>query len=411
VSDMDAALEARADFKADPVAKRAQALMERAARREEAASIIQATWRHGNERHGNEHGNERPTKVDFVEDPKGDPPVPLAAPSESKRRSETTGSTLGATTWLAAALTAALACYYARAWDTAAFFIAFVACAAYLPFYLSPAHRRGRAYSRSTAMWRGWRFLWTRVLGMPLAEVRLHDPEALSDPTKQRIFGSHPHGVGSLHHMGVIMCPATCEDGKSFESASVGSGRRELAATIIFRIPLVRELALSLGCCDASREVASRVLRDGSSVGVMVGGEQEQLLSQRGRRHVVYASQRKGIIKLALRHGVPICPMYCFGETDCYHSSTFLLPARQWVAKKFGLAVTLAYGRSPLLPFLPIPTRLVLVVGSPIPTEKVAEPTPAEVDRLHALYLAGLREVFETHKAGLGYADAELVVL
>ena len=47
MSELDAArAAARAEFKADPVAQRAQALMQRAARREEAASVIQVTWRY-----------------------------------------------------------------------------------------------------------------------------------------------------------------------------------------------------------------------------------------------------------------------------------------------------------------------------------------------------------------------------
>ena len=126
-----------------------------------------------------------------------------------------------------------------------------------------------------------------------------------ADPVAQRIFGSHPHGVGSLHHIGLMMAgPNACEPGKSFEAVSPGANRCELAASVLFRLPVLRELALAVGCCDASRAVVDRVLSRGSSVGVLVGGEQEQLLSQRGKRQTVYVLKRKGIMKVALRHGV-----------------------------------------------------------------------------------------------------------
>ena len=122
--------------------------------------------------------------------------------------------------------------------------------------------------------------------------------------------------------------------------------------------------------------------------------------------------RRKGLMKLALRHGVPLVPCYCFGETDTYHQSAFALPLRQWICSKFGIAVTLAYGRNPLLPFLPIPTKLVIICGNPIKVgAPVAEPSPEAVDELHAKYVAGLQEVFDARKAEHGYPDATLMIV
>lgn len=283
-----------------------------------------------------------------------------------------------------------------------------LACAAaYMPFYLSAAHRRADSYRATTAFWPGWQWIWTNILQMPLAEVWLRDPD--TDPSVQRIYCSHPHGVASLHHMGPMMCPPVCAPGKSFERVSPGSSRRELAATILFRIPFIRELALAVGCCDASRPVVDRVLCRGLSIGLMLGGEQEQLLSRRGE-HTIFVQKRKGIMKLALRHGVPLVPCYCFGETDLYHQSAFALRSRQWLCSKLGIAVTLAYGRTLLLPFLPIPTRLVHVIGSPLRVEKMAEPTPEAVEELHTRYVAALRALFDEYKARAGYADAALIV-
>ena len=243
---------------------------------------------------------------------------------------------------------------------------------------------------------------------MPLAEVVIHDDTL--DPNIQRIYGSHPHGVGSLHHMGMMMCPPVCVPGKSFEAICPGAARRELGASVLFRIPLVRELALGLGCCDAGRAVVERVLAAGMSIGLMVGGEQEQLLAQRGE-HTVYVAKRKGIMKLALRHGVPLVPCYCFGETDTYHQSCLALGLRQWLASSFGIAIPLAYGSSILLPFLPIPTKLVQVVGTPINVEQVDQPTQEQIDALHAKYVCGLRAVFDAHKVRLGYPEATLRVV
>ena len=160
-------------------------------------------------------------------------------------------------------------------------FVAMVA--AYIPFYLDPAHLAiprhtpHLSYRSTIASWMGWRWIWTRIFGLPLAEVRLHDPERFGDPRDQRIYGSHPHGVMSLHHMCMMMITSICAEGRSFEAVSPGSLRRELAASILFRLPILRELALALGCCDAGRAVTERVLASGKSIGLMVGGEQEQV--------------------------------------------------------------------------------------------------------------------------------------
>ena len=74
---------------------------------------------------------------------------------------------------------------------------------------------------------------------------------------------------------------------------------------VLFRIPGFRELALAAGSVDASRPVAKRMLREGKSLGILVGGEREQLMSRHGRQ-AVFIRTRKGFCKLALEFGVPV---------------------------------------------------------------------------------------------------------
>ncbi len=51
--------------------------------------------------------------------------------------------------------------------------------------------------------------------------------------------------------------------------------------------------------------MATRLLKSGYSLAILVGGEREQLLSRRGEQRV-FLNERKGFVRLALRFGLPL---------------------------------------------------------------------------------------------------------
>lgn len=277
------------------------------------------------------------------------------------------------------------------------------------------AHRHacsGDGFKAGTGDWRLWRWCWRRVLGLPLGRVHLAAPreayEAGPDnATKQFIFGSHPHGVVSMHHMGLMMCRSVCAKGASFEEISPMERRRDLAASVLFFVPGFRQVALWAGAVDASKPVARRMLKRGLSLGIIIGGEQEQLLSKPGR-HLAYIESRKGFCRLALEHGASVVPCWCFGENELYDTSDAFYWLRRAIVKAAGVAIPLAVGRSWLFPWRPHPVELNQCVGTPISVARTDNPTEAQVEALHAKYKAGLREVFDANKARFGYAEAEL---
>ena len=63
---------------------------------------------------------------------------------------------------------------------------------------------------------------------------------------------------------------------------------------------------------------------------------------------------------------------------------------------------------------LPEPKPLTFVVGAlvepPAGREAGAPATPEEIDALHAVYYAALRQLFEKHKAEAGFPGATLVL-
>lgn len=160
--------------------------------------------------------------------------------------------------------------------------------------------------------------------------------ESKLDPQQLYIFCNFPHGATSANHM------LTMTDCCGMLS-SVHRGKRvDLAASVLFFVPFLREFVMWLGCVDASAAVANHNLKEGSSVLIYIGGEKEQLLTA-PNEHKVFLASRKGFVKLALRHGAHLVPMYAYGENEIFQMSSMAQGLRQWLQHNFKVALPLMY--------------------------------------------------------------------
>lgn len=66
---------------------------------------------------------------------------------------------------------------------------------------------------------------------------------------------------------------------------------------------------------------------------------------------LVVLNKRKGFVRLALSNGADLVPLFAVGDTDCYHTSSFLLSLRLWIQNKFGVCLPIFHGRF----FTPLP--------------------------------------------------------
>lgn len=235
------------------------------------------------------------------------------------------------------------------------------------------------------------------------------------DPAQQFIFAAHPHGIGTWNHF------LTMTDGCRFLSSSYPRPRLDLGATVLFFIPFLKEILLWLGCVDAGASTAHAILARGYSSLIYIGGEKEQILTQRGK-DIVVVRPRKGFCKLALQHDCPIVPVYAFGENDLYRTFNHLKDFQLWVASTFKLAFPPCWG-VPFLPFLPLPVPVTVVMGEPLRPrtgegkegraggEKGVKPTREEVDELHTRYVEALQRLFDAHKGRHGGRSEEATLV
>ncbi len=147
-----------------------------------------------------------------------------------------------------------------------------------------------------------------------------------------------------------------------------------LAHETVIRIPPVARLLVPIGAVRASPANAARVFESGRNVLVYPGGDEEAFRPSRLRDHIVFAN-RKGYIRLALQHGVPIVPVVAFGAHDVF----VVLDDGRWMARALGLnkaarlkvfptILSFPWGLTSgmVMPFIPLPARIRIEVLAPI---------------------------------------------
>lgn len=222
------------------------------------------------------------------------------------------------------------------------------------------------------------------------AETTDADVLALHARGERVIACVHPHGVFPF----VSVCAAVATVG---ETDGLGKGLWDIptaAASVIRFLPVLKDVIGIFGMIDASGKVlAARLRRRRGSAVLYVGGMVEIFKSD-DATEAVFLRERKGFIKVALREGADVIPIYSFGNSTA-------LNVLKWgplvsLSRRLGVSVTLFWGRWGL----PVPKRVKLVYarGRPLGLPHIPNPTPADVDAYHALYCEKLVHLFDTYK-------------
>lgn len=267
----------------------------------------------------------------------------------------------------------------------------------------NPESTRWPAFSKSFFVFVLLRDYLGLTIHQPLPKG-LVKAEQNKDDNAQYIIAVFPHGTAADYRVAM--------DGMLDQAFPNSYHKvRTLGASVLLMIPLVREVFTWTSGIDASRPVAEKALDKGYSLLVLPGGEAEQIRTVYQRERV-YLKNRKGFLKLALRKGVPVVPVYIFGASDYYQTSNVLLGPRMWMVKNLGICIPFAVGQWGSI-LCPRPVKTTIVFGEPLffAIKDVKSPTTEELNAAHQKFCCALMSLFDEHKERLGYSERTLEVL
>lgn len=260
--------------------------------------------------------------------------------------------------------------------------------------------------------WRIWR--WFRDY-FPIRLVKT----AELDPSRNYIFGYHPHGIASAGAFCNFATEAT-----GFSAQYPGIVPHLLTLEGQFYFPFQRELILFNGINAVSKESLIHILNykgTGNAAIIVVGGAEEALDAVPSTFEPTVRlklNSRKGFVKMALKNGADLVPVFSFGENDIFFqapnsSGSIARKIQSGFTKMAGFSPPLFHGRGVFqysYGLLPYRKPITTVVGAPIRVTRNSDPSEDEVNELHGKYTTALKDLFEAHKKDVGSENLKLVV-
>ncbi|CAJ0913645.1 406_t:CDS:2, partial [Entrophospora sp. SA101] len=138
----------------------------------------------------------------------------------------------------------------------------------------------------------------------------------------------------------------------NFSKEFPGIKCRLLTLASNFNIPLYRDYLMAQGLASVSRQSCENILcrkGPGHSIMIVVGGAGESLNARPGIYDLVL-KKRLGFIKLSIRSGACLVPVFSFGENDIWEQADNPKESKVWkfqklIQKYIGWTMPLFHGR------------------------------------------------------------------
>jgi len=180
-------------------------------------------------------------------------------------------------------------------------------------------------------------------------------------------------------------------------------------ASSLLQTPILKNVMGIFGLIDASGKNFTNHIRKKGLKGCVViytGGIAELFKSCRTEERL-YLKKRKGFIKIALREGVDVVPVYFFGNTSVL--SILKSGPLASLSRKMQVALTYFWGKF----YLPIPRdeKLLYARGKPLGLPHIPEPTDEDVNKWHGKYCHEIEILFEKYKEKVpNYKHKKLII-
>ncbi|KAA1113136.1 diacylglycerol O-acyltransferase 1 [Puccinia graminis f. sp. tritici] len=267
---------------------------------------------------------------------------------------------------------------------------------------IDPAPEKGGRLNQSVRTWKFWNLFASYF---PISLIKTVDLPS----DRKYVFGYHPHGIIGMGAVANFGTEAT-----GFSEKFPGLNPHLLTLSTNFIIPFYRDLILSLGICSVSIKSCISILKsknkrsadvknnkgEGNCLVIVVGGAAESLSAHPGTADLTL-KRRLGFIKLAIREGADLVPVFSFGENDIYaqlsnSKGTALYSLQKRFQAVFGFTLPVFHGRGIFnysLGLLPYRHPIVSVVGKPIRVEQNKNPGLEEIEKVQKEYIAELTAV------------------
>ena len=146
---------------------------------------------------------------------------------------------------------------------------------------------------------------------------------------------------------------------------------RLLGADLVFRVPLVAELARKAGATVACNPDAERLMSGGQLVGVFPEGF-KGIGKRYADRYKLQRFGRGGFVSAALRTGTPIVPVAIVGAEEIYPILVDLKPLARLLGIPY-FPVTPTFPWLGPLGLMPLPSKWLIEFCPPIPTAHLTE--------------------------------------
>eukprot|EP00434_Breviolum_minutum_P031998 symbB.v1.2.028299.t1/scaffold2985.1/size65860/3 len=130
------------------------------------------------------------------------------------------------------------------------------------------------------------------------------------DQSRKYMLVWHPHGF-------ITWVPFFIAGRYALDAQPTGAHWFPMVAPVLFRIPIFSEMLIILGARRVDKKVVEKMLARGDSIALQPGGVKEQALSDDQQEQAFFPA-RLGFIRMAIKYGVDLLPIYFFGENQLY---------------------------------------------------------------------------------------------